>query len=235
MDHERQETHVTGKAADSDRQAKVEESTIQYNPVAPQLSGGRYQSERFHARGGMGEIWLAQDSQIGRLVALKRMRKKQLENQERFLAEAQITGQLEHPGVIPVHDLWVDDQGCATYVMKFVEGGTLKDAIDEFYAGGTNDSEPMVAWRRMLDCFVDLCETVAFAHSRGVVHRDIKPDNVMLGPFGETIVLDWGLAKVAGEPEIPGLSSCVTLTKSGRSTETRAGSVLGTPSYMPSA
>src|SRR5207244_700583 len=137
-----------------------------------------------------------------RKVALKRMRKSVKNQKDAFLWEAQVTGQLEHPGVIPVHELSVDDNGEPYYIMKFVHGQTLHRAIDDFHAaakGGVNEVQRV----KLLQIFLNLCQTVAYAHSRGVIHRDIKPENVMIGEYGETLVLDWGLAKLVGRPELP--------------------------------
>ena len=210
-------------------------ATVSYRSVEPLFLSDRYDPVRLHAHGGMGEVWQAKDEQIGRIVALKKLRRPERQDKERFLAEAQITGQLEHPGVVPVHDLGIDKDGQTYYVMKFVDGRTLEDAIDEHHADNrTPHWEKEVDRRRLLEHFLDLCDVIAYAHSRGVIHRDIKPANVMLGSFGETLVVDWGLAKVLHQPEIPGtLSSFVALTSSGRSAETQHGSVLGTPPYMP--
>ena len=231
-------------------------STIATPPLSPQFRSPRYVVQKFHARGGIGEIWLAQDTEIGRSVALKRLRMKREGQQERFLVEAQITGQLEHPGIVPVHDLGVDEEGRPFYVMTFIHGRTLKDVIDEYHAGrpmvASGKSEPPgsgsgvaqhsslakdVQRCRLLEVFVKVCEAVAYAHNRGVIHRDLKPDNVMLGPFGETLVLDWGMAKVVNLPEQPagaasGRSPPVHLNGPSGSSNTQAGLIMGSPFYM---
>jgi tetratricopeptide (TPR) repeat protein/tRNA A-37 threonylcarbamoyl transferase component Bud32 len=197
------------------------------------MLSGRYTAERFHARGGMGEVWLAADGEIGRLVALKKLRPERVTEKDRFLAEAQIQGQLEHPGIVPVHDLGVDHDGQPFYIMKFVHGRTLKDAVEEYHSPEAASAEPReVRLLQLLQTFVALCQAIAYAHSRGVIHRDLKPDNVMLGPFGETLVLDWGLSKVLGSPDQPGDSSYVHLSYSGESAATEAGAVMGAPPYM---
>jgi tetratricopeptide (TPR) repeat protein len=151
-------------------------------PIQPQDNANRYAVERFLARGGMGEVWLANDVQIGRQVALKRLRPKRQEERQRFLVEAQIMGQLEHPNIVPLHDWGVDEQGKPFYVMKYVQGTSLKDALLDYHSADPSRSESREVKRlRLLEIFVDLCDAVAFAHSRGVLHRDLKPDNVMLG------------------------------------------------------
>ncbi len=206
------------------------ETTVHYQPVAPPRTD-RYVPRRFHAKGGIGEVWLAEDTDIGREVALKRLRQGREGAQDRFLAEAQITGQLEHPGIVPVHDLGLDSQGRPFYVMTFIRGRTLKDAIADYHAG--SDREPAeVQLGRLLEIFVKVCQATAYAHSRGVIHRDLKPDNVMLGEYGEALVVDWGMAKVQNLPDRPGGPSSVHLSPSGGSSETQAGAVLGTPAYM---
>lgn len=211
-------------------------STVAPPPFAPQLRSRRYVVRQFHARGGIGEIWLADDTEIGRQVALKRLRKKLEDHHERFLIEAQITGQLEHPGIVPIHDLGVDEEGRAFYVMTFIHGRTLKAVIDEYHAdrpaGRTEKDPPEVQRCRLLEVFVKVCEAVAYAHNRGVIHRDLKPDNIMLGPYGETQVLDWGMAKVRSLPEQKGTSPPVQLTYASDSTKTQAGSIMGSPFYM---
>ena len=185
----------------------------------------------------MGEVWRCHDATIGREVALKRLVAERHFGAERFLCEAQITGQLEHPGIVPVHDLGFDDNGQPFYIMKMVRGGTLKAAIDAFHnpSESSGQSKPREVERvQLLKIFLDICNAVAYAHSRGVIHRDLKPDNVMLGEYGETVLLDWGLAKVSGQAEQPSgsLSSC-SPTVSGNSAQTENGSVIGSPLYMP--
>jgi serine/threonine protein kinase len=137
-----------------------------------------------HARGGLGEVLRATDAELHRTVAVKRLQERHADNvacQRRFLLEAEITARLEHPGVVPVHALLRDDTGRPCYVMRFIEGQTLADAIAAYHAG---PPEP-VAFRRLLGSFLNVCQTVAYAHSRGVLHRDLKPANVMIGKFGE--------------------------------------------------
>ena len=206
---------------------------------APQKRTGRYVLKKFHAKGGMGEVWLAEDSDIGREVALKRMRGGRDEHKDRFLLEAQVTGQLEHPCVIPIHEVGMDESGQPYYVMKFVRGETLTKAIEQYHspsseggAGGVETPPKEVQRLRLLNIFINLCQAIAYAHSRGVIHRDIKPDNVMVGAYGETLVLDWGLAKVVGRPESDDFGPAVRLRTSGETMETLAGSVKGTPSYI---
>ncbi|HBI46089.1 MAG TPA: hypothetical protein DDY78_25025 [Planctomycetales bacterium] len=198
---------------------------------------GRYNLKRFHAKGGMGEIWLAEDPVIGRSVALKRMLAPRPDRQRRFLVEAQVTGQLEHPGIVPVHELGVNEQGHPFYTMKFVRGRTLQKAVAEFHAAKHAPGAREVEQFRLLEIFLSLCQTVAYAHSRGVLHRDLKPENVILGPFGETLLLDWGMAKVLGQPEEPPDADApapVDLRDGVSHTETQAGSIMGTPGYMAS-
>jgi tetratricopeptide (TPR) repeat protein len=196
---------------------------------------GRYNLKRFHAKGGMGEIWLAEDPAIGRSVALKRMLAPRPDRQRRFLVEAQVTGQLEHPGIVPVHELGVNEQGHPFYTMKFVRGRTLQKAIAEFHAAKHAPGAREVEQFKLLEIFLSLCQTVAYAHSRSVLHRDLKPENVIVGPFGETLLLDWGMAKVLGQPdEAAGADAPapVDLRDGASHTETQAGSIMGTPGYM---
>jgi tetratricopeptide (TPR) repeat protein/tRNA A-37 threonylcarbamoyl transferase component Bud32 len=209
------------------------ESTVYAPPLQPQVRSPRYAVGKFHARGGIGEVWLAKDTEIGRQVALKRLRPKRLDQKERFLAEAQITGQLEHPGIVPVHDLGIDENGQAFYVMSFIRGRPLREAIEAHHGGGSVAPEAREVERvQLLEAFVKVCQAVAYAHHRGVIHRDLKPDNVMLGPFGEALVLDWGMAKVLNQPELPSGAEPVQPSYSGGSGETAEGAVMGSPAYM---
>jgi serine/threonine protein kinase len=154
-------------------------------------------------------VSLARDEAIGREVALKQILPQHLENptlKRRFLYEAQITGQLEHPSIVPVYTLGADDAGKPYYVMRFVKGRTLDEIIREHHA-----SPNPIVFRELLRRFIAVCQAVAYAHSRGVIHRDLKPANVMLGDYGETLVLDWGLAKdikqAANDPALWGAAT----------------------------
>ncbi len=155
--------------------------------------GCRYRDRKVHARGGMGEVFIASDSMIGRRVALKRLSLNSTQARQRFHKESLITGQLEHPGVVPLYDIGTDADGVPYYVMKFVEGTTLRDAIKTLHRLN-NEMERHLQLVKLLQVFISLCQTIAFAHSRGVIHRDIKPDNVLLGEFGEALIVDWGVA-----------------------------------------
>src|SRR5262249_15146150 len=127
-----------------------------------------YLVKKFHARGGLGEVWLALDPEIGRAVAVKRLRTDREDPDGRFFVEAQITGQLEHPGIVPIYDLGVDENGRPFYVMGFVRGATLRQAIEEYHSDANAQGDCAdVKLCRLLEIFVRICETVAFAHSRG--------------------------------------------------------------------
>src|SRR5262249_24507475 len=125
------------------------------------------------------------------------------DSRARFLLEAEVTGKLEHPGVVPVYGLGRYEDGRPFYAMRFVKGDSLKDAIERFHREeATMDAgQRVVQLRALVGRFLDVCDAVAYAHSRGVLHRDLKPGNVMLGRYGETLVVDWGLAKLLGRPE----------------------------------
>jgi serine/threonine-protein kinase len=194
-------------------------------------AGIRFQILRPHAKGGLGEVFVARDTEIDREVALKEIQERYAghsDSRARFLLEARVTGALEHPGIVPVYGLRHYDDGRPFYAMRFVKGVSLKEAVAEFHAGkGRFDT---VEFRQLLGRFVDVCQAIAYAHSRGVLHRELKPGNVMLGKFGETLVVDWGLAKVLGRKEGDATESA--LVSSGDSGLTQAGKALGTPAYM---
>lgn len=203
-------------------------------------SVGRYEIVDHHAKGGQGEVFLAHDHELHREVALKKLRTRYAEDADsrtRFLMEAEITGGLEHPGIIPVYSLGALDDGSPFYAMRFVRGDSLKDAIDRFHkADGPQRAagERSLALRRLLARFIDVCNAIRYAHSRGILHRDLKPANVMLGKYGETLVVDWGLAKTVGKLDENDAPSEVALSPSSGSghSPTVRGSVLGTPHYM---
>jgi serine/threonine protein kinase len=205
--------------------------------------GQRYIVEAEIGRGGMGAVLRAVDCQIRREVAVKYLLDAADEQQQaRFVEEAQITGQLEHPNIVPIHDLGVDGQGRPYFAMKMVKGRSLSQVLDNLRR---EDASTMREYTlgRLLNVFSSICHALAYAHARGVIHRDLKPANIMLGDFGEVYVMDWGLAKVLGRqeqpPEAPDKAKQqgpVNKVQTGRHVDsnlTQDGSVLGTPAYMP--
>lgn len=197
---------------------------------------GRFRVLRPHAHGGLGHVSVAYDNELNREVALKEIHAQLADNEEnraRFVQEAEITGSLEHPGIVPVYGLGTQSNGRPFYVMRFVHGDTLKEAIKKFHETSPNTGDRALQLRQLLGRFVDVCNAVEYAHSRGVLHRDLKPGNVMLGRYGETLVVDWGLAKSVGREDRHTGSGEVTIRPSGSgSTLTLDGQAVGTPAYM---
>ena len=213
--------------------------------VRDQIGGRKYKVITTINRGGMGVILQARDLRIRRTVAMKVINSKHQfsrENALRFIDEAQLTGQLEHPNIIPVYELGIDEQGEMFYTMKFVKGTTLDDVLRGIRAGRTTVIEkyPLSA---LLTIFQKVCDAIAFAHSKGVVHRDLKPENIMIGAFGEVLVLDWGLAKnitgghretrPASGADIAAEAAAMTARPDDlRGFETMHGLIVGTPPYI---
>jgi WD40 repeat protein/serine/threonine protein kinase len=204
-------------------------------------AGERYRIIRPHARGGLGEVFLALDPELDRQVALKELQSFHADDpdsQSRFLREARITGRLEHPGIVPVYGLGRHADGRPFYAMRLIEGETLKQAIERFHEkkeAPHETGEKDLEFRRLLRRFIDACNAVAYAHSRGVVHRDLKPENIMLGRFGETLVVDWGVAKLLADAS-EDADETASQPSPGASGDalalTRPGSAIGTPQYM---
>jgi serine/threonine-protein kinase len=230
-------------------------------PAAETARAGRYCIIRLHARGGLGEVFLARDEELGRDVAIKRLRPFHADNpksRRRFVTEAAVTARLEHPGVVPVHGLVRDADGRPAYAMRFIEGDTLAEAIEQFHAaskpaslrstgdiilstlsGTAGPRFGSLEFRQLLARFVAASNAIAFAHSKGIIHRDLKPANIMLGPFGETLVVDWGLAKElanreksAAEIDLGGTGDSPGDGADSGNAETEIGEVLGTPAFM---
>jgi serine/threonine-protein kinase len=213
-------------------------------PAPPAAGPERFSSIRFHRRGGLGQVWLAEDQELRRRVALKELRKEHLDKAEsrlRFVAEARITGALEHPGVVPVHAFGVHADGRPYYAMRFIQGENLGEVIKRFHApqrAAISSSQRLLELRGLLGRFTSVCNTVHFAHSHQVVHRDLKPENIMLGRYGETLVVDWGLAKLVdggngleSTDETSAYTFC-NLSPEADNVETRLGSIMGTLHYM---
>ena len=204
--------------------------------------GGRFRLLRQHARGGIGVVFVALDSELHREVALKQIQIQHADDpasRARFLIEAEVTGRLEHPGIVPVYGVGTNEQGRPFYAMRFVRGQSLKEAIDRYHQSDSQQkgdrAHGNLALRELLARFIEVCHAIAYSHSRGVIHRDLKPANILLGPYGETLVVDWGLAKVVGRDDVtPQPAAEVTLRPSSASgtDHTTAGITIGTPAYM---
>ena len=191
----------------------------------------RYEQKSTLGEGGMGAVLLSRDRRIGREVALKSVHANLRESgnvEGRFLREARVQGQLEHPAVVPVYDIGTDEGGGLYFTMKRVRGTTLESIVDRLLS---KDLDTVDAYPRhkLLRAFSTACLCIDYAHSRGVLHRDLKPENVMLGDFGEVYVLDWGVAKLVDSEDETGIE----MEESVRSTvETQIGKLVGTPHYM---
>ncbi len=192
---------------------------------------------RFAARGGLGEggvgeVVAALDQDIGREVAIKRLRPGTLDpaTLARFVDEIRTVGALEHPNIVPIHDVGVDEDGALYFVMRKVQGQTLEAIVDRLSAG---DPVAHRQWtfERRAHVFRQLLDAVAFAHERGFVHRDIKPSNVMIGPFGEVFLMDWGIARPLDGAERP-LAPSEPGRPPSRVTTTHVGAIVGTPVFM---
>jgi tRNA A-37 threonylcarbamoyl transferase component Bud32 len=218
------------------------EHSVANSPTTPPASAGmRFRRLREHAKGGLGEVFVALDEELNREVALKEIQDRYADHpgaRARFLREAEVTGKLEHPGVVPVYGMGNYPDGRPFYAMRFIRGESMHQAIRSFHEGqrvaGRDPSERHLILHDLLTRFVTVCETVAYAHARGVIHRDIKPANVMLGQYGETLVVDWGLARplesslkerADNDPEPPCWGREAAATELGQ--------VVGTVAFMP--
>jgi len=203
--------------------------------VAP----GRYQIVGEIARGGVGVVLKGRDTDLGRDVAMKLLLERHVRNPEvlqRFVEEAQIGGQLQHPGIVPVYELGLNADKRPYFTMKLVKGRTLSEMLRK-------RESPDAARLRFLGIFRQVCETMAYAHARGVIHRDLKPANIMVGAFGEVQIVDWGFAKILShggvddearvDDDEPEQTVIETVRSGSVGSESRAGSVMGTPAYMP--
>jgi WD40 repeat protein/serine/threonine protein kinase len=252
--------HETQAAANDRPEPVTSAETVDYSGsggdvIASPAPVRRYTILGRVAQGGMGVIFKVWDGSLHRPLAMKVIRGQDhlkagsvtpigRQLLARFLREAEITGQLDHPGIVPVHEIGTDEHGRVYFTMRLVEGESLGAVLEKMNKGDATWTQT-----RVVDVLVKICETLAFAHSRGVVHRDLKPANIMVGRFGETYVMDWGLAKVLPgkslpDPERPALESLLPPIPEGDEDGlpeddatpadlTTAGMVLGTPAYMP--
>jgi serine/threonine-protein kinase len=227
-----------GKAEDAD--AAFQENAAAHPLAGQEISAGlRFCVVKAHAKGGLGEVFLASDMALHRDVAVKQIQEfhaNDPKSRSRFLLEAEITGGLEHPGVVPIYGLGKYADGRPFYAMRFIHGESLKTAIERFHQSegvAQKPGERSLALRQLLGRFIAVCNTIAYAHSRGIMHRDIKPANIMLGKYGETLVVDWGLARVFQQEDRAGSLGEEALLSGlgGGSSETPAGALVGTPVY----
>jgi serine/threonine protein kinase len=251
---------IMGRLAggDSDDLARKSEPRLPPAEMHERLKGRRSPYERYRidgeiARGGMGKVVNAWDGDLRRHVAMKVVldestnaahdasgRRRRL---ARFLEEAQITGQLDHPGIVPVHELGLDAEGRLYFTLKLVRGRDLRAIFGLVRTGAEGWNQT-----RALGVLLRVCEAMAFAHERGVIHRDLKPANIMVGRHGETYVMDWGLARVLGEEDPRDLRIDTSTTAASHVASDRHdathetpgsplltvdGEVIGTPQYMP--
>jgi eukaryotic-like serine/threonine-protein kinase len=229
--------HVGSALLTSEWDADADRTTT-YSVGNTTSDGQRFRVLRPHARGGLGAVFVALDGELNREVALKQILDQHADDatsRARFLREAEITGSLEHPGIVPVYALGTYAGGRPYYAMRLIRGDSLKEAIAAFHGDETlrhDHGASSLALRNLLRRFTDVCNAIEYAHSRGVLHRDIKPSNVVLGKHGETLVVDWGLAKATGRSDPCAEERTIVPSLSSGSAETLPGSALGTPAYM---
>ena len=200
----------------------------------------RYMLTRVHAQGGIGEVWLGHDLTLDRNVAIKRIREdvdRADSTRKRFLREGKLTGRLQHPNIPPVYVVGGDAPGEEPfYAMRFINGQTLSLLITNAHKQSDNGRLPLPALNRMLNIFLNVCDAVSYAHSRGVLHRDLKPPNVVVGDFGEVFLVDWGVAKSFGQTDETSVFSArrsmSEINKIDWETRTRVGDIVGTPAFM---
>ena len=228
--------HESLQGLGSDSAVALDHPTISSDQERVVLKG-------LHSTGGIGQVWIAEDQILHREIALKELKPTQaqsIRSRERFYREAQLTAQLEHPGVVPVYEYSANaDESRCYYTMRFVKGQTLTEVIQETHSRRKSATQAGISELiKLLNTFVSICQTIAYAHSRNIIHRDLKGDNVVVGDFGEVIVLDWGLAKHLDEPSMesnvdPVLCETLIVSEEDQTTAgTLQGEKLGTPAYM---
>ncbi|MBI3863057.1 MAG: protein kinase [Planctomycetia bacterium] len=215
-------------------------ASVASGPVAGPAE--RYRILRPHARGALGKVSVAMDVELNREVALKEMQSRFAQDdvcRSRFVQEAEITGSLEHPNIVPIYGLGTYPDGRPYYAMRFIRGTSLQDGIAQLHAESPDAKSKRdfsgrnLEFRKLLMRFVDVCEAIQYAHDRGILHRDLKPGNIMLGKYGETLVVDWGIAKrVHEKPGAGDFGGTLRIPMQAESNETLPGTLIGTPQYM---
>ena len=242
------DNHERSRNSKQDAQPKFTDSgisphvdPIEQRPVQPEshtFPAKRFRTLRPFAQGGLGSISVALDTEVHRIVALKEIQPqfmKSKESHHRFLFEGQVTGRLEHPGIVPVYSLGADKNGQPYYAMRLIQGESMSKQIKDFYKFEFVDQKSSyLPWlRKTIGRLQDVCMAIEFAHSQGILHRDLKPANIMLGNYGETLVVDWGLAKSIKD-EQDGTKQESSKEKSNETLghHTRTGATIGTVGYM---
>ena len=225
----------------------VMETALRPDVEAAEAAAGKYETVGKLGQGGGGQVLKVLDRDLRREVAMKMLLPQHREDGAgipedvllRFIKEAQATGQLEHPNIVPVHDLGVDGNGHIYFTLKYAQGDSLKDVIrgrrDDLMNDEKRRFRDLFSPLQMVEVLIGICQGVAYAHSKGIIHRDLKPENVMMGRFGEVLVMDWGLAKALGKNALPTEQpeSVADLTMpDGDASQTMEGSIAGTPAYM---
>ncbi len=214
--------------------------TFTYSVGTSTSDDQRFRVLRPHARGGLGAVYVALDAELNREVALKQILNHHADDptsRTRFLLEAEITGGLEHPGIVPVYGLGTDGDWPALLrhaVHPWREPQGRHRRLSRRSRDAGRPGTPLTRLAQLLRRFVDVCNAIEYAHTRGVIHRDIKPANIIVGKYGETLVVDWGLAKAMGkaEPGLPSDERTLRPSSASGSAETLPGSAMGTPAYM---
>jgi serine/threonine protein kinase len=204
------------------------------------ITGGRFRILRLHAEGGLGAVYIAHDAELNREVALKEVKDEHADNvqcRSQFLLEGQVTGSLEHPGIVPVYSLNYHPDSRPYYAMQLIRGESLRARIKTYHeqdrAATRGPGTKNLDLRELLGHLIAACNAVEYAHSKGVLHRDIKPDNIMVGPYGETVVLDWGLAQVRDTSAVLVSSGAYPIEAAAPDTlATVPKDIVGTPAYM---
>lgn len=228
--------HLSPAQPNSNEPSEIRNSIVQTSATHSSLHYiGPYIQNHLLGKGGMGAVWQVEDPHLHRTIALKIIREEHMTNNsacEDFEEEAQINAQLQHPGIVPIYSLNRLEDGNLYITMKEIEGQTLKVLIKHFHTASGTESEKQTVLRRLIHAFHSVCETMAYAHQKGVIHRDLKPSNIMLGEFGEVLVVDWGIAKLISNTASPNAQSTVKTNRSLKNTPSKDGIILGTPAYM---
>jgi len=218
-----------GKKADAETASSIQDL------ISRTGAETKYIYDKELGRGGMGAVFSTVDQDVRRKVAMKVMLPSAASSTahiKRFLEEAQITGQLEHPNIVPVHEVGIDEESKIYFTMKLVKGENLESIIAKL-AEGRKEYSAKYTLGVLLQIFMKVCDAIGYSHSKGVLHRDLKPENIMVGDFGEVLVMDWGLAKVLGREDIHAAGpSAKPLDDQASAYHTMEGQVMGTPSYM---